>query len=138
MNQNQAANYPCDYLSRLRGVHPVLSACLIAASVRFWGHRQPVDGSFVRFTEGLRTQSRHSRLIAEGKSWTEHSYHLTGKAVDVALFPNGRLSWDFEYYRDFNEEVQEVAGLLGTLITWGGEWAQRDGVHFQIETHVKM
>ncbi len=37
-------------------------------------------------TEGLRTKERQKQLVAEGKSQTMNSRHLTGDAVDVVAY----------------------------------------------------
>ena len=37
-------------------------------------------------TEGIRTMKRQIELVAQGKSKTLKSYHLTGKAVDIAVW----------------------------------------------------
>lgn len=39
--------------------------------------------------ETLRSKVRQARLVAQGKSWTMNSYHLTGKAVD-RVFKNAK------------------------------------------------
>lgn len=118
-----------DKLQRVKGCQPELVACLIAAAQRWAG---PAAG-YLRFTEGLRTPQRQAELYRKGLSWTLDSKHLTGDAVDVALFPGRALSWEIEHYRDLNHEVQEVALELGVRIEWGGNWKQRDAVHFQID-----
>lgn len=118
-------------------MHPLLVSTICLAAQRYWLSRG-MDGSFVRVTEGVRSPERQRQLVKEGKSWTLESYHLTGHAVDVALFPKGKLTWDFDHYRDFSEFVYEAAGEFSTLITWGGEWKVRDGPHFQIETKQKF
>ena len=38
-----------------------------------------------------------------------------------------------KYYEAVATHLKEVARLEGTNITWGGEWKQKDAVHFQIE-----
>lgn len=122
-----------DQLGKLRGVDPELIAVLLYASHLWVRQNDPME-SFVRFTEGLRSPDRQAKLVAQGKSTTLHSYHLTGRAVDVALFPSGNLTWEFDFYKDFSEFVYMAADELGCLITWGGDWPTlRDGVHFQIE-----
>jgi peptidoglycan L-alanyl-D-glutamate endopeptidase CwlK len=84
-------------------------------------------------TEGLRTQQRQKKLLAEGKSQTMNSRHLTGHAVDVAIFPDGKVSWDFKLYREFAKAMKRTAAELGIGLTWGGDWSSlKDGTHFQL------
>lgn len=123
---------PLEYRHRLNGVHPALIAVLYRAAVLLFaasGRR-----SVVRITEGLRTRERQEKLLAQGKTWTLNSYHLTGLAVDVAIRRDGEITWDLEYYKDFAEHVETASGEMGVIVTWGGWWQQVDGCHFQLET----
>ena len=85
-------------------------------------------------TEGIRTLKRQKELFVEGKTKTLKSYHLVGKAVDIKIYVNGEITWDFKYYKEVAEHIKEVARKLGYVITWGGDWKTfKDGPHFQIE-----
>jgi len=85
-------------------------------------------------TEGIRTLKRQKELVAQGKSKTLKSHHLTGKAVDIAVWVNGKVTWDFKYYKEVADHIKEIARKLGYIITWGGDWKKfKDGPHFQIE-----
>lgn len=86
-------------------------------------------------TEGIRTLKRQKELFAEGKTKTLKSYHLVGKAVDIKIYVNGKITWDFKYYKEVSDHIKEVARKLGYVITWGGDWKTfKDGPHFQIES----
>ncbi|MFZ8015727.1 M15 family metallopeptidase [Fusobacterium watanabei] len=85
-------------------------------------------------TEGIRTLKRQKDLFVEGKTKTLKSYHLVGKAVDIKIYVNGKITWDFKYYKEVADHIKEVARKLGYVITWGGDWKTfKDGPHFQIE-----
>jgi peptidoglycan L-alanyl-D-glutamate endopeptidase CwlK len=111
---------------RLTGVHPDLVALCYRALFL-----SPHDFSI---TEGLRDIERQKNLVAQGKSTTLHSYHLTGKAIDFAVVAGGKLTWDLDFYRDVAAAFQQAASEYGVSITWGGDWKTFvDGPHIQME-----
>jgi peptidoglycan L-alanyl-D-glutamate endopeptidase CwlK len=91
-------------------------------------------------TEGLRTIQRQAELVAKGASRTMNSKHLTGRAVDVAAFPNlgqpglpGKLSWEWKYYLQISQAFKQAAKELDVKIRWGGDWRSfKDGPHFEL------
>ena len=116
-------------------------------SKRSFGNLQGVDsrlqvvmGTAIQYSpfdfiviEGLRTKERQAKLVKEGASMTMNSRHLTGHAVDLAIWLNGEINWDFENYKILNDHVQEIAKQHGVDITWGGEWKRfLDGPHFEL------
>lgn len=111
-------------LTNLKGVHPDLVKVILRAS----------DGpiSFL-VTEGLRPIERQRILVAEGKSKTMHSRHLTGHAVDLAVVQDGELRWDWPSYRFLAYQVKAAASESNVPIEWGGDWTSfKDGPHFQL------
>lgn len=113
-------------LKNLVGVHPKLVNLMKVAITN-----SPYD---FMVTEGLRTIERQRELFKQGKSKTMKSYHLVGKAVDIALIVNGDISWDFALYREVAKHIKKIAKEQGINITWGGDWKNfKDGLHFQIE-----
>ena len=87
-------------------------------------------GMTVQITEGVRTMAQQREYVAQGKSKTMNSYHLSGKAVDVYV-NNG---WNFDDYRKFADIVKKVAAEFEHAVTWGGDWKTlRDGPHFQLQ-----
>ena len=85
-------------------------------------------------TEGLRTKERQAQLVKEGKSQTMNSYHLKGKAVDIVIYINNKVTWDLKYYKEVANQVKSLAAEKGLKITWGGDWKSLiDGPHFQLE-----
>lgn len=111
----------------LAGVHPDLIAV-----ARLGLRLSPYD--FV-VTEGVRTPERQRELVEAGASKTMHSKHLTGDAFDFALIDrDGRITWDFEKYKEVSKYFKKSAAFLGVKITWGGDWKSfRDGPHIQRE-----
>ena len=111
--------------ARLKGVHADLVK-VIEEAIR----RTPIDFTVL---EGLRTKERQKQLVAKGASKTMNSYHITGHAVDVAPLVDGKVTWDWTYYRQLAPVIKQVAKELGVNITWGGDWKSfPDGPHWQI------
>ena len=111
--------------ARLKGVHPDLVK-VIEAAIR----RTPIDFTVL---EGLRTKERQKQLVAKGASKTMNSFHITGHAVDVAPLVDGKVTWDWTYYRQLAPVIKQVAKELGVNITWGGDWKSfPDAPHWQI------
>ena len=110
----------------LVGVHPDLVKVMRLAI-----ERTTVDFGI---TEGLRTKERQKELFDQKKSRTMNSRHLTGHAVDVMAYVNGKGSWVWELYESINKAVQDAADELRVPIIWGGSWVSfRDGPHFELD-----
>ncbi len=88
----------------LEGVKPQLVAVV----------RRALELTEVDFgiTEGLRTKERQKQLVAEGKSQTMNSRHLTGDAVDAVAWVGSQVSWDWPLY-------EKISGISA-----GGERAE--------------
>ncbi|QUL77199.1 peptidoglycan hydrolase [Escherichia phage A73] len=112
-------------IERLKGVHPDLVEVVKLA----------IKKSTIDFTvgEGLRTIETQRKYVAEGKSKTMNSRHLTGHAVDLWPLVNGSVTWDWKYYYPMAEAVKDAAKELNIPIEWGGDWTSfKDGPHFQL------
>lgn len=120
-------------LKRLEGIHPDLVAVVLLAA----------EVSTFIVTEGLRTQERQRELFLAKKSQTMNSRHLTGHAVDLAIWEDkdedkvvdaDELSWKFPHYQQLAEKMKEAAAKLNTAIIWGGDWTTlKDGPHFELD-----
>ena len=99
---------------RLSGVDPKLVAVV----------KRAIEISKVDFgvTEGLRTLETQKKYVAAGKSRTMNSKHLTGKAVDLVAFVNGKVSWELNLYDDIADAMAQAARELKVPLRWGGAW----------------
>lgn len=81
--------------------------------------------------EGLRTIERQKQLLAEGKSKTMNSRHLTGHAVDLCPYP---VDWnDTNKFKAIADAMKSAAHKLDIPIEWGGDWKGGwDKPHFQL------
>ena len=74
----------------------------------------------------LRSSSEQTRLVAAGRSRTQTSRHLAGRAVDIDFYGLGRNavpSWVWA-------EVGPIGESYG--LTWGGRWKNFPDVgHFE-------
>lgn len=105
---------------KLSGVNPKLvQVVLLAATIC------PVD---IYVIEGLRTIERQRDLVAQGKSKTMNSRHLSGGAVDLW---DGK-SWNNSDFKPIIDAMEEAAKRLGVKITGGYSWGW-DYPHWQIE-----
>lgn len=89
-------------------------------------------------TSGYRTAEEQNELFNKGASqrdgYTKKSYHQTGLAVDIAIYVDGKLTWEEDYYKIVAGHIIGTAKRLGYEIEWGGMWQSfRDYVHYQIE-----
>ena len=74
----------------------------------------------VTIIEGLRTEARQAELVAQGKSKTNYSKHLEGKAVDLAPYP---IDWeDRERFHYMGGMIRGIGQKMGVNIRWGGDW----------------
>lgn len=110
---------------RLEGVHPDLVKVMELAI-----KRSPVDFSII---EGMRTLATQKKYLAAGATTTLNSRHLTGHAIDIAPYVNGKIRWDWPLYHKIAPVIKEAAKELGVPIEWGGDWKRfKDGPHFQL------
>lgn len=77
----------------------------------------------------LRTGLEQQEAIAKGLSWTSHSKHLTGDALDVAPLVDGKIDWNTK--NPIWTQMGEIGESLG--LVWGGRWVRTpDYDHFEI------
>lgn len=75
--------------------------------------------------DGIRTLFEQRRLVERGASQTLKSRHITGHAVDLVPYINGKLRWEWEPIYDVAEALRYAALEQGIPIRWGGAWDRR-------------
>jgi peptidoglycan L-alanyl-D-glutamate endopeptidase CwlK len=112
-------------LKNLQGVHPDLEM-LMLQSIK----DSPYDFAI---TEGVRSPERQRELYAQGKSLTLMSRHLTGKAVDIMIYANGKGTWELKYYKEVTDHIKLKAKELDVSIICGIDWRSFvDAVHVEL------
>ena len=71
---------------------------------------------------GMRTQEEQQKLFDAGKSQTMKSKHLTGDAVDLMAYVDGKASWELNLYDDLADAMKWAATEEGVAIRWGAAW----------------
>lgn len=113
----------------LTGVHPDLVK-VMRESIK----ESPYDFAII---EGVRTSERQQELYKQGKSLTLLSRHLSGKAVDIMVYVDGKGTWDNKYYSVVASHIKQKAKELNIPIIWGGDWRSFvDSVHFELDKKV--
>ena len=97
--------------------------------------RLAAEGLTFKVIQGRRTQAEQDALYAKGRTvpgpkvtWTRNSRHLTGRAIDLALFSGKNVVWESKHYNRAGE-IGEELGLV-----WGGRWrgGKTDRPHFEL------
>ena len=47
---------------------------------------------------------------------------MTGDAVDIMAYVDGKASWELNLYDDLADAMQEAAVKVGVPIRWGASW----------------
>jgi peptidoglycan L-alanyl-D-glutamate endopeptidase CwlK len=105
--------------ANLIGVHPKLVCC-----VRYAIRRSEQDFSVF---EGLRTLERQRKLVASGASRTLDSYHLTGEAVDLVPYVDGRVQWQMPLCIKIARVMLQASRDLAVPLVWGAVWDRELG-----------
>ncbi len=116
--------------NNLKGVHPALIN-VVNKSAEIVTEKLP-NYHFV-ITDGVRTLERQKQLLAEKKTKTLNSKHLTGHAVDIAVFIDGKITWDLKEYKLVVSLFKEAAKELNVEIECGADWKWVDAPHIQID-----
>lgn len=125
-------------MENLKAIHPHLQIVAHKAL-----EITPIDFGVI---SGLRTPEQQHALVNKGKSKTQNSRHLTGHAMDVAVFLGSEITWDVHYYKQLHEIIYLTAQGLNIPLEWGGDWHSfKDYGHYQlpwslypVETQIEM
>jgi len=112
---------------KLVGVHPALAFCVTEAIKR-------TTQDFTVF-EGVRTLKKQKEYVKRGVSWTLKSRHLSGNAVDLVVWKNGRPTWDGceSEYKAIEVAMKEVIAEYDLPINWGFDLWGKDTPHWQMK-----
>ena len=85
----------------------------------------------VTVSEGLRTKETQAQYVAQGKSQTMNSKHLTGQAVDLYPIVGGAI--DNSKFGELSVAMKKQASAQSISIKWGGDWKTFiDKPHFEV------
>lgn len=87
----------------------------------------------VMIIETLRTQEEHEANLAKGVSWTKHSKHLDGLAIDICPYETFQLHGPDKLQWNTADPAWDEIGRIGESLglRWGGRWKQKDMGHFE-------
>lgn len=82
-----------------------------------------------------RTEAEHQANLAAGVSWTKHSKHLDGLAIDLCPYYQYTLHGAAKLQWDGNDPAWAAIGQIGEALglRWGGRWTQKDLGHFEYQ-----
>ncbi len=101
-------------LDELQGVHPDLVA-VVKKAIQYTVQDFSVH-------DGIRTLAEQQNLVARGASKTLNSRHITGHAVDLVPYINGKLRWEWEPIYFIADAMRMAARELQIPLRWGGCW----------------
>lgn len=101
-------------LKELEGVHADLVAVV----------KRAIELTVQDFSvhDGIRTLAEQQKLVERGVSKTLDSRHISGHAVDLVPYINGKLRWEWEPIYDIADAVRMAARENDIPIRWGGAW----------------
>lgn len=90
-------------------------------------------GLAVVIVDTRRTPAEHAANLAKGVSWTPHSKHLDGDAIDLVPYAVYDAHGPDKLLWDAGDPIWQKLGAIGEGLglRWGGRWKQRDMGHFE-------
>ena len=116
---------------KLQGVHPDLVKIV----------RWAIELTSQDFTVicGLRSKEAQIAMYEQGRTkagkivtWTRTSRHITGHAVDLCAWVDGKISWTESYYPDIVDAMEQAAKELGIPLRCGADFKNPDWGHFEL------
>lgn len=91
-------------------------------------------GVCLMIVDTLRTPEEHEANLAKGVSWTKHSKHLDGLAIDICPYDTYQLHGPDKLQWNADDPAWEKLGVIGESLglRWGGRWKQKDPGHFEM------
>jgi peptidoglycan L-alanyl-D-glutamate endopeptidase CwlK len=121
-------------LNNLVGVHPDLVRLMTATLAV-----SPVDFGII---EGVRSPAKqHADFLAGASDLDEppqpgklRGRHLTGRAIDFAVWKDNAFTWDDTLIREVVDAAKSCAKDLGIAIVCGADWTHRhDAGHIELD-----
>lgn len=81
--------------------------------------KSPID--FGRY-DGLRTREEQEEYVRTGASNTLHSKHLTGDALDLVPYINGKYRWEQDACVAIAMNMHQGSIFFGIPVRWGAVW----------------
>ena len=72
--------------------------------------------------QGLRTIEEQMENIKNKRSQILDSKHIAGRAIDIAAYVDGTVSWESQFYIDIANAFSTAAKKFAIPIRWGGAW----------------
>jgi hypothetical protein len=90
-------------------------------------------GIAVMIIDTRRTPEEHAHNLAIGVSWTQHSKHLDGDAIDICPYSVYDAHGPDKLLWDAGDPIWAKVGAIGEALglRWGGRWKQKDMGHFE-------
>jgi peptidoglycan LD-endopeptidase CwlK len=101
-------------LKELKGVHPDLVAVVKRAIA--------ISSQDFAVHDGMRSVAEQQKLVSSGASQTMDSRHISGHAVDLVPYVNGKLRWEWPPIHVIADAMRVAAHERGTPLRWGGAW----------------
>ena len=86
------------------------------------------QGYTIKYGEAFRTHEQARAYHAAGKGII-NSNHCKSLAVDIFILNGSAVDWNLESYRPLGKLWES----MHPLARWGGNFKNRDGVHFSFE-----
>lgn len=144
-------------IDKLVGVNQRLQQIVQIAAGKLAALPTPI---YIAVVQGNRTLDQQMRIYGEGRTaqecrtagvpesyalpgekvvtWTLHSNHIGGNAIDVCAMVNGALEWDDDgelgLWPQIAAAMHAAADEVGVPLYWGGDWLdkRKDRPHFSL------